>query len=92
MTGVTVAIVDDQHLTKDRRLLRAVERAGLWTMLDGFRDGITGDLRLVLKPDMSAFAFGSPAATDPELVETLVDAREEPRAPMTSVGRHGLMG
>ncbi len=48
------------------RLAAALDRAGFW-------DIITGTPRIVIKPEMAGFAAGSPNATDPALVEALVD-------------------
>ena len=48
------------------RLAAALDRAGFW-------DIVTGTPRIVIKPEMAGFAAGSPGATDPALVETLID-------------------
>ena len=49
------------------RLAAALERAGFWELL-----GNT-DARIVIAPELAGFAAGSPTATDPALVETLIE-------------------
>ena len=44
----------------------ALDRAGFW-------DIITGTPRILIKPEMAGFAANSPTATDPALVEALID-------------------
>ena len=48
------------------RLAAALDRAGFW-------DIVTGAPRIVIKPELAGFAAGSPTATDPALVEALID-------------------
>jgi uncharacterized protein (DUF362 family) len=57
-------------------LVGALERSGFWALLAArcHETGrAPGDLRIVVKPDLGAFRAGSPAATDPALVEALID-------------------
>lgn len=48
------------------RLAAALDRAGFW-------DIVIGNPRIVIKPELAGFAVGSPTATDPALVEALID-------------------
>ena len=69
-----VAIVDDSGLSATGKLAAALDRAGLWTMLRQAQAGRAPDqVRVVVKPELSGFALGSPAVTDPALVEHLID-------------------
>jgi hypothetical protein len=58
-------------------LLQAcLEGVGLWSLLaDRSKEAgvLPQALRIVIKPDLSAFAAGAPTATDPRLVEGLID-------------------
>jgi len=59
-----------------RLLARALEEAGLWDDLRQTAATAVTDpasLRIVVRPEFGAFAPGSPAATDPALVELLID-------------------
>src|SRR5712671_5956999 len=59
-----------------RLLARALEEAGLWDDLRQTAATAANDpasLRIVVRPELGAFALGSPAATDPALVELLID-------------------
>ncbi len=70
----TVAIVDDRSLSAAEKLARALDGAGLWSLLRRVRrDRKPADLRIVIKPELGGFAIGSPTATDPRLVEDLLD-------------------
>ena len=73
-SNVKVAVVDDPDLRKEQKLLAALDRAGLWDVLEQLHDRSSNPLRIVIKPDFGAFTPTSPTATDPELVEALVDA------------------
>jgi uncharacterized protein (DUF362 family) len=73
MPGVTVAIVADPALTKEQKLLAALEQAELWGILESRRSASADPLQIVIKPDFGAFASDSPTATDPLLVEILID-------------------
>ena len=69
-----VAIVDDSGLSAAGKLAAALDRAGLWATLRQAQGARTPDqLRIVIKPELSGFAVGSPAVTDPALVEHLID-------------------
>ncbi|HEY6136152.1 MAG TPA: DUF362 domain-containing protein [Thermoanaerobaculia bacterium] len=71
-----VAIASDRSLDKSGLLVEAVEGAGLWEIL-ARRCSETGRaaaaLSIVIKPDFTLFHRLSPTATDPELVERLID-------------------
>jgi len=70
----TVAIVDGKLLSPDRKLAAALDRAEVWTLLRrAQRDRQPADLRIVVKPELGGFAPGSPTATDPRLIEHLLD-------------------
>ena len=70
------AIVDDPGAAGDELVARALDRAGFWALL---RDACVNrarepdELRIVLKPDLSGYHHRSPAATDPAVVEALID-------------------
>jgi uncharacterized protein (DUF362 family) len=69
-----VAIVEDAALPASGKLAAALDRAGLWRVLRRAVGNRPPDaLRILIKPEMAGFAAGSPAATDPALVEELVD-------------------
>lgn len=74
---VRALIVDDGAESPGALLSRALEAGGLWDLLaDACRrlSRTSSDLRVAIKPDLSAFEAGSPAATDPRLVEALIDS------------------
>ena len=69
-----VAIVDDSSLSATEKLAAALDRAELWTIVNRFMaDRELADFRLVIKPELAGYSAGSPTATDPRLVEDLVD-------------------
>ena len=69
-----VAIVDDSGLSPAGKLAAALDRAGLWATLRHAQGARAPDqVRVVIKPELSGFAVGSPAVTDPALVEHLID-------------------
>lgn len=73
---VKVAIVDEETLAPEARLAEALERAEFWRALESAAHarGVSDDqLRIVVAPDLGAFARGAPTATDPRLVEELID-------------------
>lgn len=75
--GGRVAIADTPGVSGPDLLNLALARSGFWdTLLDAVKASgrVPHALRVVIKPDLSAFATQSPAATDPALVEALVDA------------------
>ena len=53
-------------MSPSERLAAALDRAGFW-------DIVTGTPRILIKPEMAGFAANSPTATDPNLVEALID-------------------
>jgi uncharacterized protein (DUF362 family) len=73
----TVAYVADAEDAGDEGFLAAaLRRAGWWDQLRdaAAREGVApAALRIVIKPELGGFAPGSPAATDPSLVEQLID-------------------
>jgi uncharacterized protein (DUF362 family) len=73
MTFVRVAVVEVPDLTKYQKLSRALERGGLWDVVDGVRIASARPIRVIIKPDLGAFALSSPNATDPQLIEALID-------------------
>ena len=69
-----VAIVDDSSLSATGKLAAALDRADLWNALRRTQAGRSPDqIRIVIKPEFAGFAVGSPTATDPALVEHLID-------------------
>src|SRR5215470_7252270 len=68
------AVIADGINDPARLLARPLEEAGLW---DGLRQTAAATdpalLRIVIKPELGAFALGSPAATEPAVVELLID-------------------
>jgi uncharacterized protein (DUF362 family) len=71
-----VAIVEDRAHAKDALLETALERAGFWRHLQAtcVAFGSAPDaLSIVVKPDLVAFDRAPSLATDPELVEHLID-------------------
>jgi uncharacterized protein (DUF362 family) len=69
-------IADDEGASPVDLLARTLDRAGFWTLLTSRcrdTDRSPATLRIVIKPDLTAFAAGSPTATDPALVEALID-------------------
>jgi uncharacterized protein (DUF362 family) len=74
---VRATIVDDAEASPPELLSRALDASGLWTMLAArcAQHALQPvALRIVIKPDLSAFSSESPTATDPRLVEALIDA------------------
>jgi uncharacterized protein (DUF362 family) len=74
---VKVVIVNDAGLGADRTLRAALDQAGLPNLLEQMRARLARPLRIVIKPDLGAFAPNSPTATDPKLVEILVGILHE---------------
>jgi len=71
-----VAVATDAAAGKFTLLAGALAQAGLWTALESRVSELGVDraqLRIVIKPDMTIFDVPSPAGTDPELVEELID-------------------
>ncbi|HET7882913.1 MAG TPA: DUF362 domain-containing protein, partial [Acetobacteraceae bacterium] len=70
-----VAIVDDDGLSAAEKLAAALDRASLWALLGHRRSrSARRECRIVIRPELSAFGVRSPTATDPALVEALIDA------------------
>lgn len=67
------AIVVDGGLAPDRCLSVALDRCGAWQHLQMSSDASPEDAAVIIVPEVGGFAEGSPAATDPALVEALVD-------------------
>jgi uncharacterized protein (DUF362 family) len=75
-TDQSVHILDDPTKTGPELLRVAVEDAGLWNLLATSCHAFTttaSDLPIVIKPELEAFDLGAPTATDPRLVEALID-------------------
>lgn len=73
---VVVAIADNRKLPRHKLLARVLARGAFWERVaDGARRAAVDkeNLRIVIKPDLGGFQLGSPAATDPALVESLID-------------------
>jgi uncharacterized protein (DUF362 family) len=74
--AASAVVVDDPDLGPGDLLAVTLERSGAWTAL-GETAATAGivprELPIVIVPDLSGFAAGSPAATDPTLVESLID-------------------
>ncbi|MGF1547682.1 MAG: DUF362 domain-containing protein [Thiotrichales bacterium] len=71
-----VFIVDDPALTATERLDTTLERADFWDCLESARirsELASAAFTIVIKPDLEAFAADSPTATDPRLVEHLIE-------------------
>ena len=72
---VPVAVIQRSGAPAAKLLDEASEAGGLWRVLRSRRASRRCrkvDLRVAVKPDLDAFAPGSPTATDPTLVEALV--------------------
>jgi uncharacterized protein (DUF362 family) len=76
LDDVRVTIADDPEASAAELLARVLDASGFWRLL-ATRCTATGNdpasLDIVIKPDLSAFSAGAPTATDPRLVEALVD-------------------
>jgi uncharacterized protein (DUF362 family) len=69
-----LAIVDDVQLARTDRIVEALDGAGFWeTLARSLRDRPPNALRLVIKPELAGYTAASPLATDPSLVEALID-------------------
>jgi len=83
-----VAIVDDPALSAPDLLALALDQGGLWEALGDARSRSATDvssLHVVVKPDLEGFDLGSAAATDPALVEALIDMLHERGYPRVDV-------
>lgn len=69
-------ICDDVALSPAELLAKALAEGGFWSALNAAcrrSKCKTHELRIVIKPDLEGFEVRSPSATDPALVEALVD-------------------
>ena len=69
-------VVDEPGLEPADRLAAALDRIDVWEQLAAaaLAAGVPPEaLPIVIVPELGAFAVGSPAATDPTLVEALID-------------------
>jgi uncharacterized protein (DUF362 family) len=85
---VVATISDGASMGPTKLLARALDRSGFWGMLGGISTEAAvapGLLRFVIKPDLLAFAPSSPTATDPTLVEALIDLLHDRGYPQVSV-------
>jgi uncharacterized protein (DUF362 family) len=74
---VAAVIADDAGVTPRDLLTSALDRAGFWLLLERRSHALAVEparLRIIIKPDLLAFKTGSPTATDPALVEMLIEA------------------
>jgi uncharacterized protein (DUF362 family) len=80
LDDVRVTIADDPEASSTELLARVLDTSGFWDVLAA-RCAETGcnpaSLAIVIKPDLSAFSAGAPTATDPRVVETLIDILHE---------------
>jgi len=75
-TDARASIVVDPSLSSAELLDRALTGSLFFEELEAARSGANvaaGDFRILIKPDLQAFETGSPVATDPALVERLID-------------------
>lgn len=82
-----VAIVS--HKEKYKSLDRALNRSGFWLVLDAARRraGLRKDkFEILIKPDLNAFELTGSTATDPSMVEFLIDQLHERGYLRTTVG------
>ncbi len=76
MSAVRVHILEDDTVTSDRLLPQVLDAAGFWAELAAVarRAAVnSGQVRILIKPDLNAFDRDSPAATAPALCELLID-------------------
>ncbi|HEX9371559.1 MAG TPA: DUF362 domain-containing protein, partial [Roseiflexaceae bacterium] len=81
-----VQTTDDQKLAL---LETALAQSNFWSHIDGARrraEVEPGDVRIVVKPDLTLFDQGAPSGTDPALVEHLIDLLHERGYSQVSVG------
>lgn len=81
-------MVDDQTLVAPELLARALNQGGLWQALRTARRRASAGssaFRILIKPDLDAFDAGSGTATDPALVEALIDLLHERGYPRVDV-------
>jgi uncharacterized protein (DUF362 family) len=81
-------VVDDRALSAPELVAAAIEQAGLWDALTMAKQRSADDasgFHILIKPDLEAFDTGSAAATDPALVEALIDLLHERGYPHVDV-------
>lgn len=77
---VRATIADDAGASPPELVARILDASGFWTLLAAKCAQLakpSAALRIVIKPDLSAFSSESPTATDPRLVEIFIDALHE---------------
>jgi uncharacterized protein (DUF362 family) len=74
--GSYAAVARDETLSPTALLAEALRQSLLWEQLKAVRSAIpaSAEFTVAIKPDMGALRAGSPTATDPDLVESLIDA------------------
>jgi len=83
-----VAVVDDPALSAPDLLAQALDQGGLWEALGDARRHSAADtssFHVLVKPDLEAFDACSAAATDPALVEALIDVLHDRGYPRVDV-------
>ena len=81
-------MVDDPALSAPDLLAGALDQGGLWEAIEDVqrRRGLDAtSFRILVKPDLGAFDKGSAVATDPGLVEALIDMLHERGYPRVDV-------
>ncbi len=74
MQEIAVAIVDDTDLSATDKLAASLDRAGFWTVVgNAAAERGAAACRVVIKPELSGYAIGSPTVTDPAFVEYMID-------------------
>jgi hypothetical protein len=87
-SGASAIIVENPHSTAVDLLRDALERSGFWKVIARARTRSKVPAKrfhVLIKPDLGAFDVPSPAATDPKLVETLIDLLHAKGYPRTAV-------
>jgi uncharacterized protein (DUF362 family) len=81
-------VADDRALSAPELLARTLEQCGFWKVLKAAKRRSrvgAGTFHILIKPDLEAFDTGSAAATDPALVEALIDLLHEHGYPHVDV-------
>jgi uncharacterized protein (DUF362 family) len=81
-------VVDDPALSAPDLLAKALDQGGLWEAIENGQRSCGLDatsFRILIKPDLEAFDTGSAVATDPALVEALIDVLHERGYPRVDV-------
>lgn len=87
-TALSAVILEDPSSDALALLRGALERAGFWELMTQARtrSGVPPEqFRVLIKPDLGAFEMSSPVATDPRLVEGLLDLLNERGYPLAAV-------